>query len=163
MLRPSWERKVRSPSEAQSGASSWRVRSCGSPLRANHGKPSSPAASISSRAKSEALGVLEGETMTRRDYMKDRSIASAAGIFMAALALIAAETPKKTSKPAAAASAEPAAKTDPYAGLQYRFIGPPGNRTAAVVGVPGDPNVAYAGAASGGVWKTTDGGIHWRP
>ncbi|HSS43832.1 MAG TPA: sialidase, partial [Thermoanaerobaculia bacterium] len=52
---------------------------------------------------------------------------------------------------------------DPYAGLAYRFIGPPGNRVSAVLGVPGDPNTYYAGAASGGVWKSTDGGTHWRP
>jgi photosystem II stability/assembly factor-like uncharacterized protein len=50
-----------------------------------------------------------------------------------------------------------------YAPLKYRHIGPPGNRLAAVVGVPGDPNVIYAGAASGGIWKTTDGGTHWEP
>jgi photosystem II stability/assembly factor-like uncharacterized protein len=48
-------------------------------------------------------------------------------------------------------------------GLRYRHIGPPGNRTSAVVGVPGDPMTCYIGAASGGVWKTTDGGIHWDP
>ncbi len=47
--------------------------------------------------------------------------------------------------------------------LRYRYIGPVGNRVASVAGVPGDPNVYYAGAASGGVWKTTDGGIHWSP
>jgi photosystem II stability/assembly factor-like uncharacterized protein len=34
---------------------------------------------------------------------------------------------------------------------------------SAVVGVPGDPNVYYVGAASGGVWKSTDGGVHWKP
>ena len=33
-----------------------------------------------------------------------------------------------------------------------------GGRIAAVAGVPGDPNTYYAGAASGGVWKSTDGG-----
>ena len=47
--------------------------------------------------------------------------------------------------------------------LKPRYIGPVGNRTVAVAGVPGDPNVYYAGAASGGIWKTTDGGIHWAP
>ncbi len=47
--------------------------------------------------------------------------------------------------------------------LEYRHIGPKGNRTTAVVGVEGDPLVAYAGAASGGIWKTTDGGSHWKP
>jgi len=47
--------------------------------------------------------------------------------------------------------------------LKYRYIGPVGNRFSAVAGVPGDPNTYYAGAASGGIWKTTDGGIHWEP
>lgn len=47
--------------------------------------------------------------------------------------------------------------------MKYRYIGPPGNRVTSVVGVPGDPNVYYAGAASGGVWKSTDGGSAWSP
>ncbi len=46
---------------------------------------------------------------------------------------------------------------------QFRFIGPEGNRAIAVIGVPGDPQVAYIGAASGGLWKTEDMGINWRP
>ena len=49
-------------------------------------------------------------------------------------------------------------------GFSFRFLGPAvGNRIAAVGGVPGDPNVYYAGAASGGVWKTVDGGNRWEP
>lgn len=47
--------------------------------------------------------------------------------------------------------------------LRYRYIGPVGNRVSAVAGVVGDANVYYAGAASGGIWKTTDAGIHWEP
>jgi photosystem II stability/assembly factor-like uncharacterized protein len=47
--------------------------------------------------------------------------------------------------------------------LKFRYIGPPGNRTIAVAGVPGDSNVYYVGAASGGIFKTTDGGLHWEP
>src|SRR5438552_4901357 len=46
--------------------------------------------------------------------------------------------------------------------LRYRFGGPEGNRAIAVVGEPGNPLVAYVGAASGGIWKTEDGGVHWR-
>ena len=61
-----------------------------------------------------------------------------------------------------AAPADEAKPADPYAALSYRFIGPPGNRVSAVAGVPGDANTYYAGAASGGVWKSTDGGIHWK-
>jgi photosystem II stability/assembly factor-like uncharacterized protein len=47
--------------------------------------------------------------------------------------------------------------------LRFRYIGPVGNRVTSVAGVPGDPNVYYTGAASGGIWKSTDGGIHWQP
>src|SRR5437867_7504740 len=46
--------------------------------------------------------------------------------------------------------------------LHYRFVGPEGNRAIAVVGEPGNPLIAYVGAASGGIWKPEDGGVHWR-
>src|SRR6266566_1188986 len=46
--------------------------------------------------------------------------------------------------------------------LRYRFVGPEGNRAVAVIGEPGNPMVAYVGAASGGIWKTEDAGWHWR-
>jgi len=56
-------------------------------------------------------------------------------------------------------------RVDPghFSDLGYRHVGPVGNRVSAVAGVPGDPNTYYFGAASGGVWKSEDGGIHWRP
>lgn len=50
-----------------------------------------------------------------------------------------------------------------YSSMKYRFIGPGGNRVSAVMGEPGNRDVYYAGAASGGLWKSTDGGIHWDP
>jgi photosystem II stability/assembly factor-like uncharacterized protein len=53
--------------------------------------------------------------------------------------------------------------SDVYSQLQFRYIGPVGNRTTAVAGVAGQPYVYYVGAASGGIFKTTDGGIHWDP
>jgi photosystem II stability/assembly factor-like uncharacterized protein len=56
-------------------------------------------------------------------------------------------------------------QTDPsvFKNLDFRFIGPEGNRTIAMAGVPGDPMVTYIGAASGGLWKTSNGGISWDP
>ena len=58
--------------------------------------------------------------------------------------------------------AVPRAQTpDTYAALKFRYIGPVGNRLIAVAGVPRDPNIYYAGAASGGIFKTTDNGAHW--
>jgi photosystem II stability/assembly factor-like uncharacterized protein len=47
--------------------------------------------------------------------------------------------------------------------LKYRHIGPIGNRVIAVVGIPGNSNICFAGAASGGIFKSIDGGIHWIP
>jgi photosystem II stability/assembly factor-like uncharacterized protein len=48
--------------------------------------------------------------------------------------------------------------------FKFRFLGPAvGNRIASAAGVPGDPSVYYAGAASGGIWKSTNGGENWTP
>jgi photosystem II stability/assembly factor-like uncharacterized protein len=53
--------------------------------------------------------------------------------------------------------------TDQLSPLRYRHIGPVGNRVTTVTGVPGDRFTYYAGAASGGMWKTDDAGLNWRP
>ena len=52
---------------------------------------------------------------------------------------------------------------DMLGAIRYRYIGPVGNRLTSVVGIPGQPNIYYVGAASGGILKTTDGGVHWEP
>ncbi|MFN2514427.1 MAG: WD40/YVTN/BNR-like repeat-containing protein, partial [Pyrinomonadaceae bacterium] len=46
-----------------------------------------------------------------------------------------------------------------------RSIGPAnmGGRTADVEGVPGDLNTVYVATGSGGLWKTTNGGVTWKP
>lgn len=41
---------------------------------------------------------------------------------------------------------------------RFQYVGPPSaGRISAVAGIPGDTMTYYFGAASGGVWKTTDG------
>src|SRR5579863_10204496 len=51
-----------------------------------------------------------------------------------------------------------------YEGIKWRLVGPfRGGRVLTGVGVPSQPNTYYFGAVSGGVWKTTDGGITWEP
>ncbi len=51
---------------------------------------------------------------------------------------------------------------DQYKALEYRLIGPfRGGRSAAVTGVPNQPNLYYFGSTGGGIWKTTDGGRAW--
>src|SRR6185369_3792521 len=56
---------------------------------------------------------------------------------------------------------QPPLNPDAYAELKYRYIGPEGNRATSVAGVPGKPNIWYVGAASGGIFKSIDGGVHW--
>ena len=52
---------------------------------------------------------------------------------------------------------------DFFSGQDYRYVGPVGNRVSVVLGVPGDMNTYYFGAASGGVFKSEDAGHSWRP
>jgi photosystem II stability/assembly factor-like uncharacterized protein len=82
-------------------------------------------------------------------------------------------------KPQAAVGAQPAvaapvvrpkmpmlASVDPalFKGLRYRLVGPSrGGRVTTVTGVPSQPQTFYMGVASGGVFKTTDNGVTWRP
>jgi photosystem II stability/assembly factor-like uncharacterized protein len=48
--------------------------------------------------------------------------------------------------------------------LKYRLVGPAvGGRVSRVSGVPSNPLLYYAATASGGVWKSEDGGIRWKP
>ncbi|MGH9479616.1 MAG: WD40/YVTN/BNR-like repeat-containing protein, partial [Terriglobales bacterium] len=82
-----------------------------------------------------------------------RRVGYAAVSLMALAGLVAAQAPS------ASAALAPAA----YSRMRWRYIGPPGNRTDAVAGVAGNPLIFYAGAASGGVFKTSDGGETWAP
>jgi len=50
-----------------------------------------------------------------------------------------------------------------YSQFHFRYLGSVGNRADSVAGVPGNPAIWYVGAASGGIFKSTDGGIHWDP
>ena len=64
----------------------------------------------------------------------------------------------------AAVPAQPAT-IDPalLGGLKWRTIGPDGNRLSAATGEWGNPDVIYFGAASGGIWKSSDRGVTWAP
>lgn len=51
------------------------------------------------------------------------------------------------------------------AGMKARSIGPASmsGRVAAIDAVESDPEIVYVGAATGGVWKSTDGALSFRP
>ena len=53
----------------------------------------------------------------------------------------------------------------PLDGLDFRNIGPVNmsGRVADVEGIPGEIRTLYVGSASGGVWKTENGGVTFRP
>jgi photosystem II stability/assembly factor-like uncharacterized protein len=68
----------------------------------------------------------------------------------------------------ASAAAQPRAQMMPnvdpafFSGLHYRLVGPSrGGRVTTVTGVPSQPKTFYMGVASGGLFKTTDGGASW--
>jgi len=82
-----------------------------------------------------------------------------AGVTMRASSLAAQGAARAT--PAASATATPSIAPEVYGSLPWRYIGPEGNRFTSAAGVPGDPLTYYVGAASGGIYKTTDGGVNW--
>src|SRR2546427_2127181 len=59
---------------------------------------------------------------------------------------------------------KPSKGPEEFKGLKFRLVGPAvGGRVSRVAGVPGNPLVYYAATASGGVWKSEDGGVAWKP
>lgn len=91
--------------------------------------------------------------------MRRRAIAIMAVLPAAAGAQARPSTPRQPTQPAAATFPATA-----FTGLAYRNIGP--NRGGRSIGASGSvqrPKEYYFGATGGGLWKTTDGGLTWRP
>ncbi|QXP51250.1 glycosyl hydrolase [Cellulophaga sp. HaHa_2_1] len=89
----------------------------------------------------------------KTNYLKNSMIL----LLLCVLPLTALAQKKKKSKQTTAQIPETL-----YSSLEYRLLGPfRGGRSAAVTGVPGQPNLFYFGATGGGVWKTRNGGREW--
>jgi photosystem II stability/assembly factor-like uncharacterized protein len=54
---------------------------------------------------------------------------------------------------------------DLFKSMKTRNVGPAGmsGRITSIDAVDANPTIIYAGAASGGLWKSTSGGITWKP
>src|SRR3954452_16543856 len=60
--------------------------------------------------------------------------------------------------------AAPPESAGPFGALRWRSLGPPrGGRSLGVAGSTARPLEYYFGATGGGLWKTSDGGVTWRP
>src|ERR1044072_1482232 len=84
------------------------------------------------------------------------------------LALAAtAQTQQATPQPAQtpAMPEDASTETKSFERLEWRSIGPAnmGGRVADIEGVNGNANVVYVATASGGLFKTTNGGVRWTP
>jgi photosystem II stability/assembly factor-like uncharacterized protein len=106
-------------------------------------------------------------------------LAVVAVAFAFAVPVAQTTVPGQAAKPAQAATgarpqAAPAprqfaammAAVDPalFKDLRFRLVGPSrGGRVTTVTGVPSQPRTFYMGVASGGVFRTTDGGTTWVP
>ena len=86
-------------------------------------------------------------------------------LVLAGLLLVATASllPAQRPTPASSAVRAPGLDTAFIKVPSWRFVGPDGNRVIAVAGVPGEYKTYYAGAASGGLFKSTNGGIRWTP
>ena len=86
-------------------------------------------------------------------------VCALAGALLVTGALVAQQ---RQSAPAAAAAPDYEAA---MANLRFRSIGPAimGGRVDDFAVVESDPSIVYVGMASGGVWKTTNGGTTWEP
>jgi photosystem II stability/assembly factor-like uncharacterized protein len=68
--------------------------------------------------------------------------------------------PPQAGRPSMMSHVDPAL----FKGLRYRLVGPSrGGRVTTVTGVPSQPRTFYMGVASGGLFRTTDGGATWVP
>jgi len=74
--------------------------------------------------------------------------------------LLAAPCASPGAQPARGGGVDPAL----FKGMKYRLVGPSrGGRVTTVTGVPSQPRTFYMGVASGGLFRTTDGGATWTP
>jgi photosystem II stability/assembly factor-like uncharacterized protein len=105
-------------------------------------------------------------------FRASRPAAALAAVIFFVAPVLLAQHEKPTQASATNVTATQSTSSKPVPGsaaslsgsLKWRLVGPfRGGRSIAAVGVPGQPNVYYFGAAAGGVWRSTDAGLNWTP
>src|SRR5678815_3371076 len=78
----------------------------------------------------------------------------------AAVAMVAIAAPLQSQD-----GSRPVVNAETFSGLRARSIGPAmtSGRVMTIAVDPSNKAVIYIGAASGGVWKTVNGGASWQP
>ena len=103
----------------------------------------------------------------RRLSTLSKALTPALLLLMPAQAPLDAQAPRTASATAARPAKAPMmASVDStlFRGLKYRLAGHTrGGRVTTVTGVPSQPKTFYMGVASGGVFRTTNGGESWEP
>ena len=85
-------------------------------------------------------------------------------LFATALAFPGAHGARPVPAPPRSAPMIPVVDPALFKGMNYRLVGPSrGGRVTTVTGVPSQPRTFYMGVASGGLFRTTDGGVSWTP
>lgn len=83
---------------------------------------------------------------------------------LVSVGLVATSLEARRQGPSASPMAAVGADSPIFTGLHFRLVGPSrGGRSTTVTGVPSEPKTFYMGVASGGVFKTIDGGATWTP
>ncbi|MBI2834115.1 MAG: hypothetical protein HYX76_06780 [Acidobacteria bacterium] len=83
----------------------------------------------------------------------------------AAAVPVFSQTPRSTGRAAPDPASKPPFTAETFSGLKARSIGPAvtSGRVMTIAVDPSNRAVIYIGAASGGVWKTVNGGASWQP
>src|SRR6186713_2708520 len=99
-------------------------------------------------------------TMSKNRHTFFQSLGLTAGFVVLAVAVVALNAQR-----GGGPGGQPGPQTSqPVGAPRFEYVGPTSDgRISAAAAVAGKPGVYYAGAASGGVWKSTDGGLMWKP
>ncbi len=92
--------------------------------------------------------------------MIGRTLSASFSLLLCSAVSLSAQRAARPAAPASAPTVNPAS----FEGMQFRYAGHSvGGRVNTVAGHASQPRTFYMGVASGGVFRTTDGGESWQP